>query len=100
QVVNDEPEPPRRRVADVPRDLDLICRKCLAKEPAERYPTAAALADDLRRFLSGEAIRGPQTGIGYVLRKAVKRWWRPVLVVLLLLALVVIAWLLPSPLDQ
>ncbi|WP_227255111.1 serine/threonine-protein kinase [Frigoriglobus tundricola] len=99
QVVSDEPEPVTRRIRDVPRELDLICRKCLVKEPAERYASAAALADDLRRFLNGEAIRGPRTGTWYAGQKLARRWWRPAGVVCALMALVVTAWLIPSPLD-
>jgi serine/threonine protein kinase len=99
QVMSTEPEPIARRAAGVPRDLDLICRKCLEKEAADRYAGAGALADDLRRFLLGEPLCGPRTGLWYGARKAVRRWWRPAAVVLLVLVLVVIAWLLPSPID-
>jgi WD40 repeat protein len=41
---------------DCPRDLVAICLKCLELDPAERYSTAAELADDLRRFLNGDAV--------------------------------------------
>lgn len=56
QVLEDPPEPLRKRVPGVPRDLELICLKCLEKEPHHRYPTAAALADDLNRFLNREPV--------------------------------------------
>src|SRR5690606_1043667 len=56
QVMEDPPESPRRRMPGVPRDLELICLKCLEKEPPHRYPAAAALADDLRRFLNREPV--------------------------------------------
>jgi len=51
-----EPVPPGRWLPRLPRDLDVICLKCLEKEPARRYATAAKLADDLERFLDGRPI--------------------------------------------
>jgi serine/threonine-protein kinase len=51
-----EPVPPSRLLPKLPRDLETICLKCLEKDPARRYADVAALAEDLRRFQSGEPI--------------------------------------------
>lgn len=56
QIRSQEATPLRRLRPSVPRDLDTICMVCLQKEPQRRYPTAARLAADLRRFLEGAPI--------------------------------------------
>ncbi|HQU41658.1 MAG TPA: protein kinase, partial [Pirellulales bacterium] len=63
QVIHDEPPSPRKFDGYIPRDLDTICLKCLAKSPAERYPTCQALADDLRRWLRNEPILARPAGV-------------------------------------
>jgi serine/threonine protein kinase len=54
QVIHDEPVSPFRLQPRLPRDLGTICLKCLEKQPSRRYPSAQALADDLRRFQDGK----------------------------------------------
>ncbi|MCI0463116.1 MAG: serine/threonine protein kinase [Gemmataceae bacterium] len=57
QVQHDEPRPLRRINKRIPRDLETVCLRALAKEPGRRYGSARALADELRRWLSGEPIQ-------------------------------------------
>jgi WD40 repeat protein len=86
QVLEEEPLPPSRLNEGVPRDLNTICLKCLDKEPARRYASALALAEDLRHYLAGEPIKAQPTT---ALRRAVK--WarrRPTVAGLLALSLV------------
>jgi eukaryotic-like serine/threonine-protein kinase len=65
--------PPRHFRPRVPKDLEVICLKCLQKAPERRYPSARALADDLRRFLAGEPISVREDGIGSQLARLVGR---------------------------
>jgi serine/threonine protein kinase/WD40 repeat protein len=57
RVLHEEPVPPRKIDPRVPRDLETVVLKAMAKEPGRRYPTADELADDLRRFLADRPIR-------------------------------------------
>jgi WD40 repeat protein len=63
QVLEREPVRPRRLEPALPRDLETIVLKAMAKRPADRYPTAAALADDLRRFLRTEPVQARRIGM-------------------------------------
>jgi eukaryotic-like serine/threonine-protein kinase len=79
QVIHQEPVPPSRLDARVTRDLETICLKCLDKEPQRRYVTAAILAEDLQRFLRGDAIAARPEGRLERLARTVRR--RPTLAV-------------------
>jgi WD40 repeat protein/serine/threonine protein kinase len=68
-VRHTEPPSPRRLNAEVPRDLETVVLKAMAKEPGHRYQTAAALAEDLKRFVEDRPIRARPVG-------SVERLWR------------------------
>jgi mono/diheme cytochrome c family protein len=87
KVVSQEPIAPSQWKRSVPRDLEAITLKCLEKAPRQRYGTALALAEDLRRFLSGQPVRARHIG---PIRRAGK-WARrhPQVAALIVLAAVV-----------
>ncbi|MFO0805632.1 MAG: WD40 repeat domain-containing serine/threonine protein kinase [Gemmataceae bacterium] len=72
QCIDGNLTPPRHLRNEIPRDLEAICLKAMARVPARRYRTSIDLADDLRRFLDGlPTLARPLNGIGRA-----SRWLR------------------------
>jgi hypothetical protein len=69
RVTHGAPVPPRRLDRRTPRDLETIILKAMAKEPSQRYQTAEALAEDLRRFLADQPLRARRSSL-------LERTWR------------------------
>jgi formylglycine-generating enzyme required for sulfatase activity/serine/threonine protein kinase len=57
QVMHDEPVRPRKLNPSVPRDLETVVLKAIARDPAHRYQTPAEMAEDLKRFVEDRPIR-------------------------------------------
>ena len=72
-IAHEAVAPPSRARRGIPRELDLIVAHATAKDPAARYQTASALADDLGRFLRGEPIVAHPPDFAYAARKFVRR---------------------------
>ncbi|HEY4261073.1 MAG TPA: serine/threonine-protein kinase [Schlesneria sp.] len=73
QVLEGEPTLLRRLVANIPPALELICFKCLEKDPERRYATAADLAADLTRYLQGESVEAQSGGVVHKIQRWVRR---------------------------
>ncbi len=85
QIIERDPVEPRRINPRVPRDLETIAFKCLRKDPGDRYGTAGALAQDLRRFVMGEPVEARPRGRWEKVRRRIAR--RSRLIVLRALAI-------------
>lgn len=92
RVRREDPERPSRLNPLVDRDLEAICLKCLARKPAQRYESALAVAEDLRRYLNRAPVTAPPVSS---LRSARRLYDRNPLAARLLMALIltVLAWL-------
>jgi serine/threonine-protein kinase len=73
QVLESEPTLPTKLNRQAPHELELICMRCLEKNPAHRYATAAELAADLERFLKDEPVEARPSGWARRLRRWVRR---------------------------
>lgn len=73
RIVQEEPPPLARADLSIPRDLSTITAKCMEKDPARRYDSARALAEDLDRFLDGEPILARPAGWLYRAGKKVRK---------------------------
>lgn len=73
RIAEEEPRSPRQALPTIDRDLEAILLKALARNPEERYGSAGALADDLERYLAGDAVLAQKPSLGYVLYKWTRR---------------------------
>ena len=83
-LLNTDPRHPRLWNPKIDRDLSTICLKCLEKNPAQRYPSALALAEDLERWLRHEPIQARHIGFATRVMKWVQR--KPAIFALLMLS--------------
>jgi serine/threonine protein kinase/Tfp pilus assembly protein PilF len=88
-VLESEPRNPRTRNPKVDGELATICLKCLEKNPAQRYESAAALADDVERWLRHEPIQAKRSGFFTHTRKWVRR--KPAIAAVIALSLALAA---------
>jgi serine/threonine-protein kinase len=91
RVLNEDPRLLRTLDPSVPEDLEVIVAKCLSKEPADRYDSARALAEDLDRYIRGEPILGRRPTLAYRLLKKARRHRALVLTAMLSLLAVLVA---------
>ena len=73
KIMEDEPAPLRKIRPEIPTDVETIIMKCLEKDPARRYPSARALAEDLQRFLDGDPILARPPSLIYRWTKKVRK---------------------------
>lgn len=72
-ILTEEPRPLRQVVPSLPADLEAVTLKCLEKDPARRYDSAQALAEDLARFLDGQPVKARQIGPLQRLQRRIRR---------------------------
>ncbi len=93
QIIEREPVEPSKLNPRVPGDLETIVLKCLRKEPADRYGTAEALGQDLRRFVRGDAIEArPQGALARAAARLRRHRWKLALAAAFLAAGLAFGW--------
>jgi predicted Ser/Thr protein kinase len=90
RVITEDAVSPAFYRPGIPRDLETICMKCLEKNPRDRYESAAAFAEDLRRYLDDESILArPPTTVARTIKWIRRHPWRFVSRAALVVALVI-----------
>ena len=90
KTVYADPVPLLQREAQAPEELAAIIDKAMARDPADRYPTAKAMADDLRRFQTGQIVGAHRYTPWELLRRLIKRYRAPLAVAAVALLIVIV----------
>lgn len=91
KINHEEPIPPRKINSQIPKEIEYITLKAMAKELEERYPSAKAMADDVERYLDGEQLVFRDTHIYW---RRLRRWFRHNKWLILIAGLaIVLGWL-------
>jgi predicted Ser/Thr protein kinase/tetratricopeptide (TPR) repeat protein len=89
RLLKEEPPAPRQLDRRIPRDLETVCLKAMAKTPEQRYASVQAFLEDLRRFEAGEPVRARRPGLLVHAGRIALRFWKPVAALALVAVLVV-----------
>ena len=97
RLLREEPPPPRAGDRRIPRDLETICLKTLAKVPSRRYASMAALLEDIRRFEDGVPPRARRLWTSQRVLRLMRRRWRPLAALAAVATVAGLVWLLLVP---
>jgi len=97
RLLRDDPPPPRGVDRRVPRDLETVCLKALAKEPSRRYATVAAFLEDVRRFEAGVPPMARRLWTSRRALRLMRRRWKPLATAAALTVAAAAAWSLVVP---